>query len=95
MLQITKVVGRIEEENYNISERMRKLKEEQESNELEFALQLWNKINCYLFNYIDSFILVDFLMILLSNSKSKIKTAHKYINDISQTDDLPIEEIQK
>jgi predicted DNA-binding protein YlxM (UPF0122 family) len=94
MLQITQNVGRLEEE-YVHSDRIKRVKEEKDANELEFALQLWNKINCYLFNYVDSAILVDFLMILLSTSKHKVETAERYIDEISQADDLPIEEIQK
>ena len=34
-------------------------------------------------------------MILLNSSKNKIRTAEKYVNEISQADDLPIEEIDK
>ena len=34
-------------------------------------------------------------MILLSNSKNKISTAKRYIEEISKADDLPIEEIDK
>lgn len=34
-------------------------------------------------------------MILLSSSRSKISTAQKYVNEISQADDLPAEEIEK
>lgn len=94
MLQITQNVGRLEEE-YPHSDRIKRVKEEKDANELEFALQLWNKINCYLFNYVDSAILIDFLMILLSTSKHKVETAERYIEEISQADDLPIEEIQK
>lgn len=34
-------------------------------------------------------------MILLSGSKHKISTAERYIDEISQADDLPVEEIEK
>jgi len=52
MLQITKNIGKLEED-FHKNARIRKVKEERDSYELEFALQLWNKINCYLFNYVD------------------------------------------
>lgn len=94
VLQITQSIGKTSEEIL-ISEKARKLKEEKDANELEFALQLWNKINCFLFNYVDSVILVDFLMILLSKSRHKLLTAEKYVEEISQADDLPLEEIEK
>lgn len=93
MLQITQNVGKLEDD-YIISDRIKRVKEEKDSNELEFALQLWNKVNCYLFNYVDAVILVDFLLILLSNSNNKIRTAQSYIEEISQADDLPLEEIE-
>lgn len=44
MLQITQNIGRLEEE-YAYSDRIKRVKEEKDSNELEFALQLWSKIN--------------------------------------------------
>lgn len=34
-------------------------------------------------------------MILLSTSKGKISVAERYVQEISQADDLPAEEIQK
>ena len=34
-------------------------------------------------------------MILLSNSRDKILVAQKYVDDISQADDLPMGEIEK
>lgn len=68
---------------------------ERDTAELEFALQLWNKLNWYLFMYIDSTILIDFLMILLSNSKRKAVTAAKYLQEISKADDLSPEEIEE
>lgn len=63
MLQITQNIGKLDED-YLYSERIKRVKEEKDSNELQFCLQLWNKVNCYLFNYVDSIILIDFLMIL-------------------------------
>jgi hypothetical protein len=94
MLQITQNIGRVDEE-YELNERIKRIKEDKEANELEFALQFWNKINCYLFNYVDSIILVDFLMILLSSSKHRLPTAERYVNEISSSDDLPAEDIEK
>jgi hypothetical protein len=94
MLQITQNIGKLDED-YLYSERIKRVKEEKDSNELQFCLQLWNKVNCYLFNYVDAIILIDFLMILLSSSKNKIPTAQNYVGEISRADDLPIEEIEK
>lgn len=94
MLQITQNIGKLDED-YLYSERIKRVKEEKDSNELQFCLQLWNKVNCYLFNYVDSIILIDFLMILWSSSKNRIPTAQDYIGEISRADDLPIEEIEK
>lgn len=94
MLQITQNIGRFEEDNH-YSDRIKRVKEQKDSIELEFALQFWNKINCYLFNYVDSVILVDFLMILLNSSNNAVQKAERYIDEISQADDLPLEEIQK
>jgi len=94
MLQITQNIGKLEDDS-KYTERTRRVKQVKDSNELEFALQLWNKINCYLFNYVDSAILVDFLMILLGGSKHKLFKAQMYVEEISKSDDLPVEEIQK
>ena len=93
MLQITQNIGKTDDGIIQ-SERIRRIKVEKDSVELEFALQLWYKINWYLYTYVDSSILVDFLMILLSNSKRKAVTAEKYLADISQADDLSLEEIE-
>lgn len=94
MLKITQSIGRTDE-NLFASDRMNKIREYKESIELEFALQLWNKVNWYLFNYVDSAILIDFLIILLSNSYNKVNIGEQYISEISQADDLPFEEIEK
>jgi len=52
VLHITQNLGKLDDE-FHQSARIRKAKEKQENDELEFSLQLWNKINCYLFNYVD------------------------------------------
>jgi hypothetical protein len=44
MLQITQNIGRVDD-NFHYSERIKRAKQERDSNELEFALQMWNKIN--------------------------------------------------
>jgi hypothetical protein len=94
MLQITQNIGKLDED-YIYSERIRRVKEEKDNNELQFCLQLWNKVNCYLFNYVDSIILIDFLMILLTSSRNRLATAQDYIEEISRADDLPKEDIEK
>ena len=94
MLRITQSIGKPIDNTIN-SARVNKIKENRDSIELEFTLQLWNKINWYLFNYVDSVILIDFLVILLSNSPNKIITGEQYIIEISQADNLPIEEIER
>ena len=93
LLHITQNIGKYEEGNIQ-SERIRRVKKEKDSIELEFALQLWNKINVYLFTYVEATVLVDFLMIILSNSKRKITTAENYLVEISQADGLSLEEIE-
>lgn len=52
ILQITQSMGRLDMGSPKTSV-LKRVKEEKEQNELNFALQLWNKINCYLFNYVD------------------------------------------
>jgi hypothetical protein len=94
MLQITQNIGKLDED-YVYSERIRRVKAEKDNNELQFCLQLWNKVNCYLFNYVDSIILIDFLMILLTSSRNRLATAQDYIEEISRADDLPKEDIEK
>lgn len=94
MLKITQNLGRNQEDNI-LTARMSRVKEYKETMELEFAIQLWNKINWYLFNYIDAAILIDFLTILLSNSYNKLTIGEQYIYEISQADDVPFEEVEK
>lgn len=44
MLQITQNIGKVDED-YTKNDRIKRIKEEREAAELEFALQFWNKIN--------------------------------------------------
>ena len=57
--------------------------------ELEFAKQLWNKVNCFLFNFVDSIILIDFLTLLFQ--KDDLTT---FIEEVSRADGLPKSEIE-
>ena len=93
LLHITQNIGKSDEGIIH-SERIKRVKKEKDSAELEFALQLWNKINWYLFTYVEATVLIDFLMILLSNSKRKVTTAEKYLLEISQAEGLSLEEIE-
>lgn len=62
--------------------------------ELQFGKQIWNRINKYLFNYIDAIILIDVLVILITKSqKHGIREFEKYVADISNVAEVSPEEI--
>ena len=64
--------------------------------EFEFATNLWNIINRYLFNYVDSVICIDFLTIILSKDpQDNVGLAEEYLNDVSKIEDMPEHEIRK
>lgn len=70
---------------------MRKARQQQE---IELTKQLWVRINKYLFNFIDSIILIDILIILfLNNHKKGIEEFDNYINDITNMTEISPEEI--
>jgi len=69
--------------------RHKKLKDEK-----EFANQLWNRINKYLFNYIDSIILIDVLIILFTkNEKEGVIELENYIEDVANITEISAEEV--
>lgn len=70
---------------------MRKARQQEE---LELTKQLWGRINKFLFNFIDSIILIDILIILfLNNNKKGIEDFDTYINDITNMTEISPEEI--
>ena len=57
--------------------------------EFEFCRQLWNRINQYLFNFIDCLILVDVLNILWKNNERLVVNQFDtYTKEIEQTTDV-------
>ena len=96
MLEITNLLGRINAHNSNSSNRGKMYREQLEMKEFEFAVNLWNIINKYLFNYVDSIILIDFLTIMLSKDPLyNVELAEKYIDDVSTIEGLPQEQLNK
>jgi Fe2+ transport system protein B len=78
-------------ERKGISMRIKRYEEE-----LQFAKQIWNRINKYLFNYIDAIILIDVLVILITkNPKNGVKEFEQYVSDISNVTEIAPEEIGK
>jgi len=78
------------------AKRGKQYREQLERKEFEFATNLWNIINKYLFNYVDSVICIDFLTILLSKDPlENVDLAEEYLNDVSIGDDLPEDEVKK
>jgi len=62
--------------------------------ELEFWKQFWHRMNQFLFNYIDSIILVDILDIFFTKSERKsIKEFDNYVDGISRSAQIAPEEI--
>ena len=96
LLQITNYLGRVNAPNINSAIRAKHYREQIEKKEFEFATHLWNIINRYLFNYVDSVICIDFLTILLSKDPlDNVELAEQYLNDVSKIDDIPQEELIK
>jgi len=63
---------------------------------LDFAKQIWNRLNQFLFNFIDSIILVDILETLFSKPEKKaIKELDKYAGDISKSTKISPNDISK
>ena len=61
-----------------------KIRKAKYETEKAFVMQLWNKINSFLFKFIDSIILIDILIILfLNNSREGIDNFESYINQIN------------
>lgn len=56
MLEITSLIGRIHPINSGSTDKSKAYREQLENKEFEFSLNLWNVINKYLFNYVDSVI---------------------------------------
>ena len=54
MLEITSLIGRIHPINSGSTDRSKAYREQLENKEFEFSLNLWNVMNKYLFNYVDS-----------------------------------------
>lgn len=96
LLQITSCLGRITKTNKGSAVRGKHYREQLEKREFEFATNIWNIINRYLFNYVDSVICIDFLTILLSKDPlDNVQLAEQYLNDVSKIDDIPQEELVK
>ena len=70
---------------------MRKARQKKEH---EMAKQLWSKINKFLFNFIDSIILIDILINLFLNATKKgVEEFDAYIHDITNIIEISPEEI--
>ena len=96
LLQITNWLGRVNQINKGSAARGKQYRDVLEKREFEFATNLWNIINRYLFNYVDSVICIDFLTILLSRDPlDNVGLAEQYLNDVSKIDDIPQEELKK
>jgi hypothetical protein len=66
-----------------------KLRVEKYEEEFEFSKQLWNRVNNYLFNYIDLIIMVDILEILfMDHEKNAMKEFDSYVENISKTTEI-------
>lgn len=89
-------MGRVNQINKGSAARGKQYRDVLEKREFEFATNLWNIINRYLFNYVDSVICIDFLTILLSRDPlDNVGLAEQYLNDVSKIDDIPQEELKK
>lgn len=96
LLQVTSWLGRVRNPIHKSAKRGKQYREQLEKIEYKFATNLWNIINKYLFNYVDSVILIDFLTILLSQDPlDNVDLAEEYLNDISITDSIPEHEVRK
>mmetsp|Transcript_30943 Transcript_30943/g.27374 ORF Transcript_30943/g.27374 Transcript_30943/m.27374 type:complete len:105 (+) Transcript_30943:624-938(+) len=62
--------------------------------ELAFSKQMWNRINQFLFNFIDSIILVDVLEILFGKHEKKaIQEFDKYVGVVNISSQISHEDI--
>jgi len=96
LLQITSCLGRMNSPNQDSANRGRQYREELERKEFKFATNLWNILNKYLFNYVDSIICIDILTILLSKDPlNNLDLAEEYLTDVSKIDGMPENEIRK
>lgn len=96
LLQITKCLGRVNPPIEKSSQRAQFHRENIERKEFIFATNLWNIINRYLFNYVDSIIWIDFLTILLSKDPlENVDLAEEYLHDVSYIEDMPEHEVRK
>jgi len=96
LLQITNWLGRVNLPNHKSASRGKLYREQLEKREFEFATNLWNIINRYMFNYVDSIICIDFLKILLSKDLlNNIDLAEEYLDEVSRIDDMPEHELRK
>ncbi|CAI2386201.1 unnamed protein product [Moneuplotes crassus] len=96
LLQITTCLGRVNLPNHESASRAKAYREQVERREFEFATNLWNIINKFLFNYVDSVICIDFLTILLSkNPLDNVDLVEEYLSEVSIVDNIPEEEILK
>jgi hypothetical protein len=69
---------------------------EKQVQEVEFVNQLWNKINKYLFNFIDSVILIDALITMFTkNELEGVPELSKYLSDVANITEDNNEEVQK
>ena len=67
MLKVNKYVGNFDEDpQENISVKLSEAKKRRIAEETEFSIHLWNNVNTYLFNFIDSVILTNVLFFFFS-----------------------------
>jgi hypothetical protein len=73
-----------------VDKRSLKIRVDKYEEEFEFAKQLWNRVNNYLFNYIDLIIMVDILEILFAthNQKKSMSDFDAYVENISKTTEI-------
>ena len=96
LLQVTNCLGRVNVPNQKSATRGKHYREQLEKREFEFATNIWNIINRYLFNYVDSVICIDFLTILLSKDPlDNVDLAKEYLEDVSKIEDIPEHELRK
>ena len=88
ILKITEFLGS-KENISSMNERMLKKRSEHLKEEKNFAKQIWNKINSFLFNFVDSSILIDFFLIIFYEGD-----LHTFIDNISVTEDMDEGEIE-
>lgn len=80
---------KLEINQFDIEKRSLILRIEKYEEEFEFSRQLWNRINQYLFNFIDCLILVDVLNILWKDKERVVVNEFDtYTQEIEQTTEV-------